>query len=504
MSQFIINTSGIVTLTDLGNRILPSGLTGTDIGTEFKIEELRYSSDLAAAISAGTLEVTDDGRGRSIVGPIALATAEAFVDDIYHFDDTDVTDVIATTVLNDLSDINITTPSDGEALVYNNATGDWENQAVVGGVTSVNGDTGAVVLDTDDIAEGITNLYYTQARFDSAFTAKSTTDLSEGTNLYYTDTRARAALSIAAGSTDYLGYNSGTGELSVTALALTTVIVEGTQTSLANWVAANYTVGTEFQEGDVIVLTAATGGTETYIHNGGTAVSTADWSLIQQPNVDQTTVRTWFSATAPLSYNSGTGVFSLDLKANGGLVVESNELALDLGATSITGTLAIGDGGTGLTTYAQGDIIYADNANSLSTLAAGSDGQVLTMGATVPEWADIPASKKTWSWGAASDGNVTTNRYLNRHDATPTNLSGYVAWYDCELKAISANSDDTDTWTAEVHVNGSSVGTLSITSATSGFTTGLSVSITAGDVISFYCNGTSVGQPSIDALFEEV
>jgi len=42
--------------------------------------------------------------------------------------------------------------------------------------------------DTDDLTEG-SNLYYTQARFDSAFTAKSTSDLSEGTNLYYTDAR---------------------------------------------------------------------------------------------------------------------------------------------------------------------------------------------------------------------------------------------------------------------------------------------------------------------------
>ena len=41
---------------------------------------------------------------------------------------------------------------------------------------------------TDNLTEG-TNLYYTQGRFDAAFTAKSTTDLSEGTNLYYTDDR---------------------------------------------------------------------------------------------------------------------------------------------------------------------------------------------------------------------------------------------------------------------------------------------------------------------------
>ena len=39
----------------------------------------------------------------------------------------------------------------------------------------------------------------------------------------------------------------------------------------------------------------------------------------------------------------------MTLKANGGLVIESTEIAVDLAASSITGTLAIGDGGTGAT-----------------------------------------------------------------------------------------------------------------------------------------------------------
>ena len=42
-------------------------------------------------------------------------------------------------------------------------------------------------------------------------------------------------------------------------------------------------------------------------------------------------------------------VMSVDLKANGGLVLESTEIAVDLAASSITGTLAISDGGTGAT-----------------------------------------------------------------------------------------------------------------------------------------------------------
>ena len=79
-------------------------------------------------------------------------------------------------------------------------------------VTSVNSLTGAVVLNTDNINEGNNNLYYTDQRFDNKFSSKSTTDLSEGTNLYYTDTRARLAIS-AGGD---LSYNSSTGVISYT------------------------------------------------------------------------------------------------------------------------------------------------------------------------------------------------------------------------------------------------------------------------------------------------
>ena len=75
---------------------------------------------------------------------------------------------------------------------------------------------------------------------------------------------------------------------------------------------------------------------------------------------------------------------SADLKANGGLVIESTELAVKLDASSITGTLAIGDGGTGATTataaltalglsnYAKTLIDDADAAAARTTLGLGS------------------------------------------------------------------------------------------------------------------------------------
>ena len=61
-----------------------------------------------------------------------------------------------------------------------------------GAVDSVNGATGVVVLDTDDINEGSTNFYYTSGRFDTSFSTKTTSNLSEGTNLYWTTARGDA------------------------------------------------------------------------------------------------------------------------------------------------------------------------------------------------------------------------------------------------------------------------------------------------------------------------
>jgi len=52
-------------------------------------------------------------------------------------------------------------------------------------------------------------------------------------------------------------------------------------------------------------------------------------------------------------------------------------------ATAIAATR----GGTGLTSYATGDIIYASASNTLSKLTAGTDGQVLTLASGVPSWA---------------------------------------------------------------------------------------------------------------------
>ena len=83
------------------------------------------------------------------------------------------------------------------------------------------------------------------------------------------------------------------------------------------------------------------------------------------------------------TYTAGNGLdlsgtaFSLDLKANGGAVIESGELAIDLAASSITGTLAIADGGTGATTL-DNLITLGDHTtgNYVATIADSGGGTI--------------------------------------------------------------------------------------------------------------------------------
>ena len=97
---------------------------------------------------------------------------------------------------------------------------------------------------------------------------------------------------------------------------------------------------------------------------------------------------------ATISDESGTGavVFNtsptfvtpaLGTPASG---VLTNATGLPL-TTGTTGTLATTKGGTGLTTYTTGDVVYASASNTLAKLAVGTSGQTLSVSSGgIVEW----------------------------------------------------------------------------------------------------------------------
>jgi len=89
---------------------------------------------------------------------------------------------IAAADLTDLSDVSYTAGPgiDNFVLTFDNATSSWGAEAAPSApVDSVNGATGTVVLDTDDVAEGAANLYFTDARADARIAAADLTDLND-------------------------------------------------------------------------------------------------------------------------------------------------------------------------------------------------------------------------------------------------------------------------------------------------------------------------------------
>lgn len=71
------------------------------------------------------------------------------------------------------------------------------------------------------------------------------------------------------------------------------------------------------------------------------------------------------------------------------------------GAITVGGTLATGNGGTNITTYTTGDILYASATNVLSKLASTTAGYVLTAGGVgvAPAWAASTGGVTSFSAG---------------------------------------------------------------------------------------------------------
>ncbi len=99
----------------------------------------------------------------------------------------------------------VPTTTDDSSLSYS-AGSRWINTTTQRSYICVSASVGAAVwressiTSTSNVPEG-TNFYYTDTRFDTRFAAKSTTGLTEGTNLYYTDTRVNNNSAVSAATT---------------------------------------------------------------------------------------------------------------------------------------------------------------------------------------------------------------------------------------------------------------------------------------------------------------
>ena len=123
-----------------------------------------------------------------------------------------------------------------------------------------------------------------------------------------------------------------------------------------------------------------TGGTNNQVLSATATDGVVAWTTIAA-NAYGTISDTVNTATA-------SGGDTLKFRTSGPLtaLVGSNDATYGDNLLLTVGTMGIANGGTGFTTYAAGDLIYANGANTLAKLAKGSDAQVLVLRSGVPTW----------------------------------------------------------------------------------------------------------------------
>jgi len=243
-----------------------------------------------------------------------------------------VVSTAGSTNLNGITDWKI-----GDWAVYDGST--WQKVDNTDSVSSVNGFTGAVVLTTSDVAQG--------------------------TNLYFTQAAARGSVSAGTG----ISYNSTSGVITNSAPDQT-VALTGAGTTTVTGTYPNFTITSN---DSTVGTVTSVGGTGTV--NGLTLTGTVTTS--------------------------------------GSLTLGGTLSGVNL-ASQVTGTLPVANGGTGVATLTTNSVLLGNGTSAVQTVSPGTSGNILKSNGTTWESAAPAAS------GATLSNDTTTNatRYPIFADAT--------------------------------------------------------------------------------------
>ena len=297
--------------------------------------------------------------------------------------------------------------------------------------------------NTDEMTEGSTNLYFTNARADARIAAASTSDLSEGTNLYYTNARADARIAAAIDTDTAFGSASDSlvpSQLAVktyvdaqvdTADALSELsgdsddITEGSSNLFFNNTRARAAISVTDAGGDgslaygsgVITYTGPSAA-ETRAHfSGGTGITVTD-------GVIATTITQYADSDArdAVSVTDAGGDGSLSYNSTSGVITYTGPSASEVRAhiTASTG-ISITDGAISTTITQYTD---SDAQGAITVTDAGGDGSLAYSGGTItytgPSAAETRAHFSGGSGIDISSGSITADATVVRTTGTQT------------------------------------------------------------------------------------
>jgi len=303
-------------------------------------------------------------------------------------------------------------------------------------VNSVNGQTGVVVLTTTNISEG-SNLYYTSTRanndFDTRLATKTTSDLTEGTNLYYTNTRfntdfaSKTTTDLGEGSNLYFtnaraigatltGYTSGAGTISSADNILQAI-------QKLNGNIAGLVTGVSSVFGRTGIVTATSGDYNTSQITENTNLYFTDDRA--RAALSLTTTGTSGAAT----YNDITGVLNIPEYQGGVTSFNTRTGAITLTSTDVTDAL----------TFTPYNASNPSNYIPLTALSSSATGLTYTNTTGVFSLTSgyvIPTTTQETDWNTAYGwGNHASADYLASSTATSTYIPYSNANTNIDLNA---------------------------------------------------------------------
>tara|TARA_R100001460_G_scaffold63209_1_gene103453 strand:- start:5288 stop:6664 length:1377 start_codon:yes stop_codon:yes gene_type:complete len=162
--------------------------------------------------------------------------------------------------------------------------------------------------------------------------------------------------SIASGSSSYLSVSGG--ELSVSSLLISDVHVDNSQSSLANFISNESSTAANLKKGDFLVLTAATGGAETYIVSGADGSNASNYTEVES-GLTSAEIVAKLSAGAGINISAGGQISSTITQ-----YTDSNARAALSGGAGISYNNSTGQISSSITQYT--------DANARAALSAGT------------------------------------------------------------------------------------------------------------------------------------
>jgi len=265
--------------------------------------------------------------------------------------------------------------------------------------------TGTAILDSDTMSGASATTLATsesiKAYVDDTITAEDL-DITDGTTAGSVDLNSQS-----------LTFTSGEGIDATVSSQTLTIAAEDATTSnkgIASFATTEFNVSSgavsvgTIAEAKVTGLTTALG-TKAPL---ASPTFTGTVAIPNYANVETTldgiaTNATAVALRAPLANPTFTGTVTADnITATGTVTCDvtgdvSGSAATATTAAGLSATLAVASGGTYISSYAAGDLLYATGATTLAKLAKGTGSQTLKMnsGATAPEWVTVTSGADT-------------------------------------------------------------------------------------------------------------